>query len=259
MLRVVRAPLVLALVLVCAASASRARAQDGYPASQGYPVPAVGGVPMPSRKVTLLRSLDEHLQRIAEQSDGRVLDGTISVVLGSAFVGLGIWVDDPLLRSIMFMTGGISVGRGVNELTLAPDAGGVYGAFRGMSVATPADVEARLRFGDAALAMLARRTRAARIVEGSLTMAGAASYVPLYWYFQHQEDPSYRFGDDGVDYVGLALSIIGFTSGLVTSLRKSNAERRNASYRELKHRLYPVALVPQVSPQAARLVLALRY
>ena len=89
-------------------------------------------------------------------------------------------------------------------------------------------------------------------------MAGCAAYTPLYWYFRQADDPGYRFGDDGMDYVGLAISTIGFASGLITTLRKSQAERRNLAYRALKKRLYPT-VAPQLGLHSASVVIALRY
>jgi hypothetical protein len=242
--------IVLALLGVFLASSVNAQA---YPSPQGYPVPSVGGVPVSPRKEALLRVLDDDLERLAELGSGRVLDGTLELVVGGAFAGIAFAVDDPLFRSLMLLTGGISLGRGVNTLTLQPDTEQAFMDFRSMSMATPADFEARLRFGDATLAELARRSRAARIVEGTITMVGSAAYVPMFWGFSRAESPSYRFGDDALDYVGLALSAIGFASGMVTVFVKSNAERRNKAYREYKRELF--ALRPSVGREHARLML----
>jgi hypothetical protein len=253
--------LVLCGVLCCLAlSSGRARAQDGsYPAVQGYPVPSVGGTPMSPRKATLLRVLDQDLDRLADQSDGRILDGTLQLVVGGAFVTLGVLIDDQLFRAIVLLSGSVSIARGANTLALAPDAEEPFMSFRGMPIFTPADVEAKLRFGDAALARLAQRSRAARIVEGTLTMVGAAGYIPLYWGFRRADEPGYRFGDDGTDYFGVAISAVVFTSGLVTVLRKSSAERRNKAYRELKRELYGLRLSPTFGPQHAGFSVGARF
>jgi hypothetical protein len=246
--------IVLALLGVLVAGSVSAQA---YPSPEGYPVPNVGGIPVSPRKAALLRVLDDDLERLAEQGGGRVLNGTLELVVGSAFVGLSFAIDDALFRSLLLLTGGISLGRGVNTLALSPDTEQAFMQFRSMSMATPADVEARLRFGDATLADLARRSRAARIVDGTLTMVGSAAYVPMYWGFSRAEQPSYRFGDDAIDYVGLAFSAIGFASGMVTVFIKSSAERRNKAYREYKRELF--SLRPSVGPGRAGLSLDARF
>jgi hypothetical protein len=242
--------ILLAVLGIMWAGAASAQA---YPSPRGYPVPSVGGVPISPRKDALMRALDDDLERLAEQGGGRVLDGTLELVVGGAFVGIAFAVDDAVFRSLMLLTGGISLGRGVNTLTLEPDTEQAFMQFRSMSMATPADFEARLRFGDAALADLARRSRAARIVEGTLTMVGSAAYVPMYWGFARAENPSYRFGDDAIDYVGLALSAIGFASGLVTVFLKSHAERRNEAYRAYKRELFSLRLTPSLGTAHAGL------
>jgi hypothetical protein len=251
----VRAILFAALILSWAASVG---AQE-YPSPLGYPVPNVSGVPASPRKVMLMRALDEHLERLAEQGGGRTLDGSLELVVGAAFVGISFAMDDNVFRSVLLLTGGISLGRGVNTLALSPDAEQPFMQFRGMAMVTSADIEARLRFGDAALAHLAQRTRAARLVEGTLTMVGSAAYVPLYWGLSRADDPHYRFGDDGIDYVGLALSAVGFASGLFTVIVTSNAERRNDSYRALKRQVFAASLRPSIGAGQARLTFALQY
>jgi hypothetical protein len=210
---------------------------QGYPTlSYPVPTPEPGSTVVSSRTVALLRVLDVDLDRLAERSDGRVLDGTLQIVVGGVFVGLGVLIEGELFRSIMFLSGGVSLARGINRLTLEPDAGDLALEFHHMPALNGAQVAAKLRYGEASLQHLAARSRAARLVDGSLTMFGSAGYVPLYWGLRRKNDPDYRFGDDAFDYVGLALSAVGFTAGLITVIRKSHAERSARSYRELKER-----------------------
>jgi hypothetical protein len=186
--------------------------------------------------VALLRVLDVDLEVLSERGDNRILDGSLQVGMGSLFVGLGIVFDDELLRSIMLLTGGTSVLRGINQLTIAPNTRRSLIAYRQMPALTDAQVAEKLSFGERELNRLAARSRAARLVDGMLTMTGAAGYVPLYYGLQRLDDSHYRFGDDPFDYVGLALSTIGFTAGLITVIRKSDAERQARAYRQLKER-----------------------
>jgi hypothetical protein len=83
-------------------------------------------------------------------------------------------------------------------------------------------------------------------------MAGAASYVPIYWALQRKYEPGYDFGDSAVDYVLLTLAGLGFAAGLVEAIVPSEAERRARAYREMREKLpgraglraFQVALAP---------------
>jgi hypothetical protein len=218
---------------------SQAHAQDGASApTQGYPVPSAtpGGVALPSRSLVLQRVLGSHLEALADHSGGRILDGTLELVLGGAFVGIGIFVKDELFRSLLFLTGGVSLGRGMNQLIIAPDPSEQATAFQAMPTGSMSAARARLRYGEDVLTWAARRSRSARLIDGMLTMAGAAAYVPLYWGLRRGNEPHYRFGDDAVDYVTVVFSTVAFAAGLITTIRKSEAEQRSAAYRELKDR-----------------------
>jgi hypothetical protein len=259
----------LCAVLAVAAVPQPSHAQDGtsLPA-QGYPVPSAtpGGVALPSRSLVLQRVLGSHLDALADHSGGRILDGTLELVLGGAFVGVGIFVKDELFRSLLFLTGGVSLGRGLNQMIIAPDPSEQATAFQAMPTGSIAAARARLKYGEDVLAWAARRARTARLIDGTLTMAGAAGYVPLYWGLRRANEPRYRFGDDAVDYLTVVFSTVAFAAGLITTIRKSEAEQRQAAYRELKDRFRAespaeFAWLPRVSVgvQRQRAMIAARW
>jgi hypothetical protein len=210
--------------------------------AQTYPTPeaaAPSNYPAPSPHAALsplaqarLRTLEADLALLAAHSHGRVLDGALRIAVGSAFVSLGVFVDDA--RALLLTLGGASIAQGINTLVLLPDVQAEVRAFALSPRNTPAQVDVRIRLGEQTLARIAKRTRAARLLGASVTMAAAAAYVPVYWALSRAEDSRYRFGDDSIDFVLLTLAGLGFAAGLVEAIIPSEAERRWSDYQELK-------------------------
>ena len=221
------------------ASTSAALAQPGSYPSGGYPGvgATTGGIVIPAGTAARLRALDADLDVLGTRSQGRVLDGALQVVAGAAFTTIGVFIEDDLFRSILFLTGSVSFARGVVQLTLMPDAEMSSLQFEEMPLVTAENVRARLRYGEEALSHIARRTRLARIIDGSVLMTMASVYVPAYWALRRSEDSDYKFGEDAVDYVGIALAGITFAVGVVTTAMTSDAERRAEAYDRLRTRL----------------------
>ncbi len=251
--------------------ASQAAAQDattspapavvsGYPTvPPGYPTTTSPyGVRVSTHQAIRLRTLESDLNVLAARSDGRILDGSLSIAVGAAFITIGVFVDDALFRTLLLLTGGVAASRGVIELTVLPDADKPAIAFAQLPMMSSAQVIARLSYGEEALARLSRRTRLARLLDGSLTMLGAAAYVPIYTLARHNQDKGWDYGDDASDYIVAVFSGISLVAGLVTVIVKSPAERRYIDYRELKGRLAAeengkTALRwPEVAPYASR-------
>lgn len=180
-------------------------------------------------QVLLLAQLDADLTLLAEQARAQRIEGWLQIGGGTALGTVGGFLDDPLLRGLLLLTGSVGVARGLNDLLSLRGAVGAASAFQ-----SAGGLAARLALGERRLCELARRSRTARWTDGTLTMASAAAYVPMYWGFSRRQDPTYRFGDDAVDYVGLTLSVVAFATGMVRALRRSTAERKLARYRQLK-------------------------
>ncbi len=231
--------------------AGNARAQEPPPAASapsvvsGYPTGAQGypsatnpyGVKISTQQATRLRALEADLNVLAARSEGRVLNGSLSVGMGVAFITLGVFVNDAWLRTLLMLTGGVATSRGVVELTVLPDAEKPALEFTHLPMLSSAQVMARLTYGEQALAEIARRTRIARLLDGSLTMLAGAGYVPIYAFARNREDKSFRYGDDASDYIIAVFSGLTFVTGLVTVIMKSPAERRLLAYGKLRERL----------------------
>jgi hypothetical protein len=219
---------------------SQARAQDAaapaYPGA-GYPAPYLSGPAISTAQASKLRTLEADLSVLADLTSGRVLDGSLSIVAGSAFVTVAVFLDDALVQALLGVTGGLAIGRGVIALSLVPDAGSSAASYQQMPMLDAGQVSARIAYGEQALTSLARRTRRARLVDGALSMTAGAAYVPTYLLLRGRDEPDYRFGRDAADYVGLGVAAISFVAGLVSVLRKSEAEKRVAAYTRMRDEL----------------------
>jgi hypothetical protein len=181
-----------------------------------------------------LRVLGNDLNVLAELSETRLLDGSLSVAAGCAFVAIGLFIDDALVRTLLATTGAIAATRGVIALAAVPDGVDQARTFAALPVTTASEVAARLSFGEEALRSLASRTRRARLLDGSLSIAAGAAFTPVYFGLRRREEPDYRFADDPSDFIGVAVSLISVATGVFTLVRKSEAEKRHAAYTRFK-------------------------
>jgi len=259
-------PCVLVAILgLCVPLRAQAEAEAettalGYPiAPLGYPTGATPyGVTISTREAARLRALDADLHLLAARSDGRYLDGSLSLVVGGAFITLGALIHDPLFRTLLLLTGGVAASRGMIELTVLPNAEAAAAQFSRMPMASPGQVIARLAYGEESLARLAHQTRRARLIDGSVTLLAGAAYLPVYTLLRHLDDRNWRYGDDVTDYVVIAFSAVSLGAAVITLVVKSDAERTLAAYGRLRDRLAEEERTrsarrwPGVSPYASR-------
>ena len=204
------------------------------------PPPDVVRIPAPlglsPRLDARQRALELDLTALAARDEGRVLNGALQATLGAGFVTAGIFVDGDVARSLLILFGAGALAHGTILLTMVPKVEKLAQTYTQLPRFTPGQVRARIEFGERTLDELARAGRRTRIVDGTVTMLVASSYVPLWSWLERREDPEYRFGDSAFDYVGLAISTVNFATGLVTALLPSEAERRARAYRSKKDR-----------------------
>lgn len=237
MLRLVKRPLlVAAIVCVLTAMSLVARADDltNLPPALRPPPTLRDVAPHVAARMSLL---DRELRDLGRRGEGRFWGGVIQAGIGATLVGVGAALHDEIARSLLLMMGATLVARGTVQLTLVPDAPERARAFRAISTNTADGVRARIRYGEQAFAELARGGRRARIGDGTISMVTSAAYVPLFWWLERRNDPSYHFGDGAYDYVALALSGIGFATGVVTAAVSSDVELRYRDYCEARDRL----------------------
>lgn len=215
-----------------AESATQAPAELHYPTPH-YPE-AIPRELLSPTDASKLRTLKSHFDVLAELGNSHVMDGSLSIAAGGVFFTIAMFIDDNLVRMLLATTGAVAAGRGAILLTAAPDGQTPARAFASMPMTTAQDVVARLAFGEAALGSLAKQSRRARLLDGSLSMLAGAAFTPIYFALQRRDDPDYRFADDPSDYIGIALSAVSFTSGLITVVRKSEAEQRHDSYLRMR-------------------------
>lgn len=262
MVRVVKALRTIALALaVLLALAQEARAQSAPPPSPPdvLPIaPPVVRLPPPAIPLQLAlrdQRLARDLDALGARDRNRVASGIVQLSVGAVLTTVGAVLKNEVGRSLLILVGGATMAHGGILLGLHADADGLADAYRGLPLLTPQMASERVQFGERALASIARGARRARIADGTVMVAVSAGYVPLLWWLQRREDPAYRFGDNGFDWVGVAISGINFASGLVTALLTTEAERRLTDYEALRERVTAPRASFQLTPVRAGLTL----
>jgi len=202
-----------------------------YPSGGGEA--SAEGVRVPSRVATRLRVLSDDFSALAGRGSSALVDGILSIVTGGLAVTLGILIDDEFLSPYLYVYGGASVARGVIDIALVPNASDPAIAFSHMPMGTLGEVRTRLTFGEEELESLATRTRIARILDASISMAAGIAIVPLYL---GPNDMKVSDAYGVFIIIGAGISVI---TGLINLLTRSEAERRWAAYEELDERLGP--------------------
>lgn len=239
---------------------------------------------IPPRIAARLRTLETDLNLLAARGGNRILDGVISLVAGGAFLTIGIVIranndedDDTglapssnLLSSLLMVTGGVALGRGVVELAVRPNPKDAALEYSHMPMISVQQVKERLSFGENALKELAYRSRVARSLDGSLTVLGGVA-LPLIYSVQRDESAG-ELKKDWTFWVMMVGSTISVIGGAVTLLTRSDAEKRWRAYQRMKSRLlkerdqqqpggseFSFQLTPVVTPNAAGLGASIRF
>jgi hypothetical protein len=179
---------------------------------------------------TRLRVLNGDLQALAARSGNGVLDGILGIVGGGLGITLGIFSrdSDPFISTYFYLWGAAGIARAVIDLALTPNVDDRALAFAHMPMRSSAEVNARLLYGETALEYIARRTRLARLLDGSINVAAGAAAIPLVASADNLDKSDFYFY---FVLIGSSLSLIG---GIVTLATRSDAEKRLKSYEELR-------------------------
>ena len=226
----------LALLVSLSLSARVARADPGS-------IPRVLPLEEPVQFVSPPRKLpprialrEEHLAldftvlRDSAKNRGWLMGGLL--VLSATALGFGIAYPRQL-GAFLLPIGALGLVRGTLVLTLQRDPRVAAETYLRLPAASAEQVRARIHFGERALAEQAHADRRARIIDGSLSLVVASSYVPVAWAVSRHHDPHYRFGQNGFDYALLTLSVINFAGALVGALSESAVEQRYQDYQAL--------------------------
>jgi hypothetical protein len=163
-----------------------------------------------------------------------LLSGAL-IALGCTALALGA-VYPEQSGALLFPLGALAISRGVISLSLTSGRTQQSGQYLSLPMYTPGQVRTRIQYGEAVYAYQVRRARLGRLLDGSISLLVAASYVPLAWWLQRRDNPSYHFNDDGFGYVVLSLSAVGAATALVSLFTASPIEQRYAAYRQLVDR-----------------------
>lgn len=191
---------------------------------------------IPARILTRLHALDRDLTALSLRGDTRVVDGILSLVTGGASIAFGVLYADAstgnnAMATYLYIYGAGSIARGVLQLTLTPSVGDAAIAYGHMPMTSVAEVRDRLRFGEEELESLATRSRVARILDASISMAQGLAFIPFYL------GPRDFKLVDFLDYFILIGAGVSIASGVVTLFTRSDAERRWAAYVDLRDSL----------------------
>lgn len=196
---------------------------------------------VPSGVLQRLRLLDHDVAALA-QTDGsmQLANDIIRLVAGAILVGAGFFVYDDApsaeaergLAAILWASGGFGVAGGTLSLILTPRPASAAIAYDHMPMRNRGEVRDRLRFGEHLLESTATRSRAARIVDGSLSIVSSGVMMGLYL----DLGGGFR-SDDFYTYLVIAVTATGAISGIVTLVSPSLAERRWSAYRDVRERL----------------------
>jgi hypothetical protein len=204
---------------------------SGIPSPGAYSPPATPVFQVDADTATRLRVLDSDLQQLA-RAGNPVASGVITMATGGLSIALAFLVaEDDFLRNYLVLYGSANVLTGITELAIRPNATGPSIAFTHMATGTPAEAQARLAFGEAALQRIARRARAARLISASLDVAVGLAIIPIFL------GPNDFSVGDPFDYFVLLGSGISVVTGVISLVTRSPAEKYWAAYGDLDQRL----------------------
>ncbi len=180
---------------------------------------------------TRLRVLDTDLQQLS-RGGNNTLGGVIGMATGGLSIALAfLATEDSFLRSYLVLYGSANILSGITEIAVRPNASGPSIAYTHMPMGNAAEVQARLEFGEASLERLARRARAARLIDASIDVAVGLAIVPIFL------GPNDFSVGDPFNYFVLLGSGISVVTGIVNLVTRSTAEKYWAAYTTLRARL----------------------
>lgn len=222
------------LCIVVAGAASIAHAQVALPGLEPGALVVPRATP-PSRIAVREQNLASHLRALGGQAKYSGWLGGAVITMGCAALAVGVAYPRDA-GALLFPLGTLALSRGILGLTLTAGRERQAVQYLSLPMYTPDQVRARIAFGEAVLAYQARRARIGRIVDGSISLLVAASYVPLMWWLQRKGNPDYRFNDDGFGYAVLALSVVNAGAALFSLFSESGIEQRHVAYKKLVER-----------------------
>jgi len=231
------------------ATTERGNAGDGYAAvpeapryGQGLVPPPpgyqAGADPMEMEVANRLRALDGTWAALSTSGGPDIGNAVMSLVGAGLEIAIGsllLEFGDPGLESMaayLFVLGGTTVARTVIvEFILRPDPRGPAIEYMNMPVHPRSAALERLEYGETQLRALAERAWIARMVDGSLNIAGALAVVPAYLAPRNFTLASPL---EAFIFIGPAFALI---SGIITLASTTALEQRWAAYDRMRTEL----------------------
>jgi hypothetical protein len=197
-----------------------------------------GGDPERIEIQNRLHTLDATFASLATTGGPDIGGAVMSLVGAGLEIGIGallLELGDSTVDSMaayMFVLGGTTIARTiVVEFILRPDARGPAIQYQNMPAHPWSAQLERLRWGENQLQSLAERAFIARMVDGSLNIAGALAVVPAYLAPKNfvMDNPLEAF-----IFIGPAFALI---SGIITLASPTTLEQRWAAYDRLRREL----------------------
>lgn len=222
---------------------------DGYvsvPEAPGYgegrvPAPPgyhAGGDPMEMEVANRLRALDGTWAALSTSGGPDIGNAVMSLIGAGLEIGIGallLELGDSSVEPMayyMFVLGGTTVARTVIvEFILRPDPRGPAIEYMNMPVHPQRASLERLEYGETQLRALAERAWIARMVDGSLNIAGALAVVPAYL-----APRNFAIANplEAFIFIGPAFALI---SGIITLASTTALEQRWAAYDRMRTEL----------------------
>jgi hypothetical protein len=189
-----------------------------------------------------LRLLEQDLTILdaAGSSNGRLINGIASLILGGVLVTLGAALSDETLvgegpgaaeaanefRTVLFVFGGLSIVDGLLTIIFIPSLGDAALDFQAMPLSPRRAAVARMRFGERALHDYADQSRTDRLVNGiGGTLLGLAGLGAMIILFDVTPDNNPVFF-----YILVAVGAIQVVGGVIDIVSESRAERMWEAY-----------------------------
>ena len=184
-----------------------------------------------------IRALDVSLRSLAASSGPDPLRSILSMLAGGASIAIGailLEVGPPgdALAPYLMVLGGTQVVRSLLvDFILPPNAGPASLQYSQMPSGTAGERAARIEYGEAQLGAIAEAAMIARVVDGSLNIAGALAVIPAYLV---PRDFMFLSDFEAIIFIAPAISLI---TGIITLASPSGAEQRWDAYRRLRDRV----------------------
>lgn len=209
-----------------------------------------GALHLPLDVAARMRAIDRDLMAVGARGSTNIIDGIISAASGAALISLALYFDlvDTAtsagnLATFLYVSGAGLLARSAVELFVEPNPVEPAVHYAHLPMRSRAEADLRLRYGEGALANLASRYSASRVIESVISITSAVGLCFAYYLPQGGFVSSNPFS-----WIVAITAGISVVTGFATLLTRSDAERRWEAYRELRDHLAATPIQAGVVP-----------